>query len=274
MVQHHNNGISVGRARLFGFNRIKPIDSRGHPYSGKFSFEGLFYKHPYSHRTRKIVWLFVRLAAALGWPLLKINKMNVEKLNNLIGIIPEDILIELRQQVISRVGISDYQIAHLLAQCDHESNGFKVFEENLNYSAKRLLQIFPKRVKTIEKAKIVCSGGKQAIGNFLYNGRMGNVIGSNQGYKFRGRGCIQLTGREHYTKFTEYIGEDCINYPDKVLYDYKLISAFWFFDKSNVWRYAMPTLEAVKDVTFAVNGGYNGLEERKKAYQKYLGLLS
>jgi len=150
--------------------------------------------------------------------------------------------------------------AHLFGQLAEESH-LTPIEENLNYSAERLLQVFPKYFKTITSAKAV-ERNPQKIANIIYGGRMGNnTIGD--GYKYRGRGYIQITGKDNYTALTKDTGIDYINYPDKLLNEAdSLISALWYWKKANCNKYA--DLDDIKSITKLINGGYINLEARIK----------
>jgi putative chitinase len=194
--------------------------------------------------------------------------IDLEKLNTML---PKVILDELKQVLLKRT-LSKFQLAHLLSQCHHESNGWKVFEENLNYSAQRLLIIFKKRVGSLEKAQEIVRGGQKSIGDFVYGSRMGN--NSDEGYTYRGRGSIQLTGKNNYKLFDATVLDDIVKNPDLVKDKYKLTSAFWFFDANKIWLLCGgDKVEDVKKVTLAINGGQTGLDERIKLFRQYCTLL-
>jgi len=168
---------------------------------------------------------------------------------------------------------SPLRLAHFLSQCDHESDGFRQSLENMNYSSDRLLIIFPKYFN-----------GKQAqeyhreperIANRVYAMRMGNgVEASGDGWRHRGRGFIQLTGKELQNKFLAWLGMPINSSPSVINDKYPLISAAWFFGYRSVWdKCDKATEQAVKDVSRAVNGGTIGLNERIELFNKYWGLL-
>ena len=167
------------------------------------------------------------------------------------------------------------RLAHFLAQCAHESGGFKVTQENLNYSAKGLLGIFKKYFPTEELAKQY-ERQPQKIANRVYANRMGNGDeASGDGYKFRGRGFIQLTGKDNYNTFGKSIGVDVVSNPDLVATQYPLLSAAWFFAKNCLHKADFgPTDTTVTSVTKCVNGGTIGLEDRITEFNKYYQLLS
>jgi len=113
---------------------------------------------------------------------------------------------------LSASGITDNQSqANILAQIKAESN-FKPQSENLNYSGKTLMKLFPKKFKSQDEADALAAQGPEAISNFIYGGRMGNA--GDEGYKYRGRGLIQLTGKDNYSKFSKLIGVDLVKDPD------------------------------------------------------------
>ena len=159
--------------------------------------------------------------------------------------------------------------AHFMAQCHHESMGLRRFEENLNYSAERLIQVFPKYFIDMNIA-LDYEYDKTAIGNRIYMNRMGNED-RGDGYKYRGRGALQLTGRNNYKAFGKYIGYDTENDPDVVTLAYPLESAAWFFTENNLWDICDLGIsrDIIKKLTKRINGGYNGLEDRIKLTKMY-----
>lgn len=167
-------------------------------------------------------------------------------------------------EVIKTYNISNpNRLAHFLAQCGHESGNFKLTVENVNYSEEGLLKVFPKYFdKNTAKSY---ARRPEMIANMVYGGRIGNGDkNSGDGYKFRGRGFIQLTGKTNYKSFGDYIGVDLITNPSLVATKYALSSAAWFFEKRKLWQVCDEgiELETIKKVTKLVNGGYNGLEDR------------
>lgn len=165
------------------------------------------------------------------------------------------------------------RVAHLLAQLAHES-GFMPIAENLNYTAKRLPQVWPLRFPTLASAQR-CAGNPEALGNTVYAGRLGNGRPeSGDGYRYRGRGMIQLTGRENYRTYGKIIGYDLEANPD-LLREYGISAlvagAFWRARNLNRWA----DIDDVTSVTRLINGGLNGLQERVVYLQrakKALGL--
>ena len=168
------------------------------------------------------------------------------------------------------------RLAHFLAQCGHESGGFRVTQENLNYSAKGLAGIFKKYFPT-EAAATPYARQPQKIANKVYANRMANGSeASGDGYKFRGRGYIQLTGRDNYTQFGKAIGEDIANNPDVVSSNYALLSAAWFWSKNGLNKLADGGAgdTVVTSITKRVNGGTIGLPDRIKHFKEYYHLLA
>jgi putative chitinase len=198
------------------------------------------------------------------------------KLDTLKGHIPDSV-IAMIPEVASKFEINTpLRLAHFLAQCGHESGGFKLTKENLNYSAKGLNGIFKKYFPTLESA-VPYERKPEKIANKVYGGRMGNGLeGSGEGWKFHGRGFIQLTGKENYTAFTKSIGEDCIANPDLVASKYALASAAWFFNKNGLHKMADGGANdtTVTSITKRVNGGTIGLPDRIKHFNEYYKLLA
>ena len=191
-------------------------------------------------------------------------------ISKLKGVIPDDIYTEL-DLILKNRQISASQLAHILGNCQHECQ-WRIYEENLNYKPDRLLAIFPTRVKTIEKATSLCKEGVKAIGDFLYGGRMGNS--ATEGYTFRGRGCLQLTGKTNYIAFDATVIDDITNSPDLVKTKYKLTSAFWFFDTNKIWSLALDVSDkSILAVRKKVNGGTIGLEDTSLKVKNFYKLL-
>ena len=166
------------------------------------------------------------------------------------------------------------RLAHFLSQVNHESGDMKYIEENLNYSAKRLLQVFPKYFKTLEEAKKY-EYKHEKIANKIYANRMGNGDEqSGDGYRYRGRGPIQLTGKNNYILFANWVkNKDIINNPDLILKDNDLLvlTAFFYWDYRKINNIIIDNAnqyEICKKVTRAINGGYNGLDDRWQRFQK------
>jgi len=167
------------------------------------------------------------------------------------------------------------RLAHFLSQVAHESGNFKLVYENLRYSAAGLLKIFPKYFPTQELANKYAMQ-PQMIGNRVYANRMGNGNeSSGEGYLFRGRGYLQLTGKANYELLSQYVGENLVNNPDLVATKYPMDSALWFFDRNKLWELChISTPESVAAVTRRVNGGFNGLADRQAKFKSFMSWLN
>jgi putative chitinase len=198
--------------------------------------------------------------------------MNLEKLK---GHIPDNVIDQI-PAVQEKFEINTpLRLAHFLAQCGHESGGFKLTQENLNYSAAGLMGVFKKYFPTQALADAYARQPEK-IANKVYGGRMGNGLeATGEGFKFRGRGYIQLTGKENYTAFDKSVEEDILATPDLVATKYPLLSAAWFFYKNGLHKIADEgaTDEVVTKVTKRVNGGTIGLPDRIKHFNEYNNLL-
>src|SRR6056300_1571923 len=165
------------------------------------------------------------------------------------------------------------RVAMFVAQCGHESGGFRVLSENLNYSAKALNSIFPKYFKRAGRDANEYHRQPEKIANVIYAGRMDNGdTDSGDGWRFRGGGILQLTGRYNYTKFGEEVEmspEEAVEYvrTKKGALD----SACWFWDTNGINSYA--DARDVKGATKRINGGYIGLEDRQKHYHHAMEVL-
>ena len=197
--------------------------------------------------------------------------MNIDKLK---GHVPDTVIAQI-PGVLDKFEINTpLRLAHFLAQCGHESGGFKVVTENLNYGAAGLQSIF-KKYFTPESAKEY-QRKPEKIANIVYANRMGNgPQASGEGYKFRGRGYIQLTGKDNYTAFDKTVEDDILATPDLVATKYPLLSAAWFFHKNGLHKIADEgaTDAVVTKVTKRVNGGIIGLADRIKHFNEYNNLL-
>lgn len=197
------------------------------------------------------------------------------KLEKLRGHIPDAVIAQIPDTASKFAINTPLRLAHFLAQCGHESGGFRATQENLNYSAKGLTGTFKKYFPS-EAAAAPYAKNPLKIASKVYGGRMGNGPESSQeGYKFRGRGYIQLTGKENYTSFGKSINEDILSNPDKVASSYALLSAAWFFSKNGLHKMADEGASdaVVTKITKRVNGGTIGLADRIKHFKEYYKLL-
>ena len=196
-------------------------------------------------------------------------------INKLKGHVPDAVIAQI-PSVMSTFKIDTaLRLSHFLAQCGHESAGFKAIQENLNYGAKGLLGIFKKYFPTEAKA-LQYERKPEKIANLVYCSRMGNGDeASGDGYKFRGRGYIQLTGKNNYAAFGKAINEDITANPDLVSTKYPLLSAAWFWSSNSLNALADKGADdaSVTAITKRVNGGTIGLPDRIKHFKEYYTLL-
>ena len=196
------------------------------------------------------------------------------KLQNLKGHIPDAVIAQIPETAKKFNITNPLRLAHFLAQCGHESGGFKAVSENLNYSADGLKKIFGKYFPGNLNESYARQPEK--IASRVYGSRMGNGDESTgEGFKFRGRGYIQLTGKNNYTNFAKFIGEDTVSNPDLVATKYPLASAAFFFDSNKLWSICDKGADVatVTAVTKRVNGGTIGLPDRIKHFNEYYNLL-
>jgi putative chitinase len=167
--------------------------------------------------------------------------------------------------------LTPVRAAHFFAQTSHETGGFKAFSENLNYSAQGLQGIFGKYFPgTLEESY---ARQPEKIANRVYADRMGNGNeASGDGWKFRGRGALQLTGKANYEAFAKYLNtNEIIENPDLVATKYSFDSAMFFFEKNKLWAICDKGINdaAILELTKRINGGTHGLEDRKLKTYKY-----
>jgi putative chitinase len=195
--------------------------------------------------------------------------MNLTKLK---GHLPDQIIKQL-PECISKFEINTpLRLSHFLSQVGHESGNFRIVTENLNYNAPRLLEIFPKYFNNT--TSLLYERKPEKIANIVYASRMGNGDKSTgDGYKFRGRGYIQLTGRDNYIAFSKAINEDMTMNPDLVATKYPLLSAAWFFQRCLKKCDLGATEVVITAVTKCVNGGIIGLDDRIKHFNEYYTLV-
>jgi putative chitinase len=206
------------------------------------------------------------------------NKLfNVSSKFNLValkGHVPDSVISQI-DVVADKFNITTpLRLSHFLAQCSHESGGFKAIQENVNYSADGLKKIFgkyfPGNMADLYARK------PEKIASRVYASRMGNGDESTrEGFIFRGRGYIQLTGKSNYTSFSKFIGEDCVVNPDLVATKYPLASAAFFFDSNKIWSICDKgsNLETITAVTKRINGGTIGLTDRVNEFNKIYAIL-
>lgn len=166
--------------------------------------------------------------------------------------------------------------SHFFAQTAHESGNFKAFAENLNYSTSGLTTTFKKYFPTTEKA-LLYERKPEKIANLVYASRMGNGDeASGDGYKFRGRGALQLTGKDNYKVFSEYLKKpEIMTNPDLVATEFAFESAIFFFDKNKLWDICDKGVnkDTILALTKRINGGTHGLADREEKTLKYYSYL-
>tara|TARA_R110000868_G_scaffold23292_1_gene94163 strand:+ start:370 stop:1191 length:822 start_codon:yes stop_codon:yes gene_type:complete len=196
------------------------------------------------------------------------------KLEALRGHIPDAVIAQI-PDTAAKFGITNtLRLAHFLAQCGHESGGFKAVNENLNYSADGLKKIFPKYFPGNLNESYARQPEK--IANKVYSSRMGNGDeASGDGYRYKGAGFIQLTGKSNYAAFDKFVDDDILANPNLVATKYPLASAAFFFDSNKLWSICDKGADdaTVTAVTKRVNGGTIGLADRIKHFKEYYNLL-
>ena len=195
-------------------------------------------------------------------------------LNVLKGHIPDKVVDQI-PSIQDKFGINTVlRLSHFLAQAGHESGGFRLTQENLNYGAKGLVGLFGKYF-TADSAKEY-ERKPEKIANIIYANRMGNGPSvSGDGWRYHGRGYIQLTGKDNYTAFGKSIGVDILANPGLVATEYALSSAAWFWNKNGLNTIADlgSSVEVVTKITKRVNGGTIGLQDRIKHFNEFYNLL-
>jgi putative chitinase len=203
------------------------------------------------------------------------NDLGNLKLSQLEGHLPNEVIKQIPDCTETFKINTPLRLAHFLAQCSHESADFKATEENLNYSVSALKRVFKKYFRGNLAEKYAHQPEK--IASRVYGGRMGNgKEASKEGYKYRGRGYIQLTGKNNYSAFNEVVEEDVVASPELVATKYALLSAAWYWDSRALNNVAdKGTSKSTSTiVTKKVNGGRNGLADRIRKFKKYYSLLS
>lgn len=197
------------------------------------------------------------------------------KLDKLKGHVPDAVIAQIAECATKFQINTPLRLAHFIAQCGHESAGFKATQENLNYSADGLNKIFGKYFKTVNAASYARQPEK--IAARVYANRMGNGDeASKEGYKYRGRGYIQLTGKDNYKAFDKVVDEDILKSPDLVATKYPLLSAAWYWNSRSLNASADKGASdaVVAEITKKVNGGTIGLADRIKHFKEYYALLA
>jgi putative chitinase len=203
--------------------------------------------------------------------------MSLKKFQEVIGAEPDGVFgKETLTKAMDYYKLSKEQTAHFFAQVSHETGEFRLFSENLNYSADGLMKTFSKYFPTKVLA-MSYARQPEKIANRVYGNRMGNgPEASGDGWKYRGRGALQLTGKSNYVAFSQYLDKpEIITNPDLVVTEYAFASAFYFFAKNKLWNLCVKVDDAsILALTKRINGGTNGLKHRMELTKKYYALLS
>lgn len=198
--------------------------------------------------------------------------MSIQALQTKIGVKPDgDFGPTSYKAAVNFFKLTPVRAAHLFGQTSHETGGFKIFTENLNYSVDGLKKIFP-RYFPGNMADLYAKQPEK-IANRVYASRMGNGNeASGDGWKFRGRGALQLTGKENYTAFSRHINKpEILTTPDLVATLYAFESAMFFFDRNKLWSICDQGVNdaAILALTKRINGGTHGLEDRVAKTKKF-----
>lgn len=199
--------------------------------------------------------------------------MSLKTLQSKVGVKPDGVFgKQTLKACMEHFGLTPESASHFFAQCAHETGNFIVFRENLNYSADGLLRIFPKYFDAVKARQYARQ--PERIANRAYADRMGNGDeASGDGWRYRGRGAIQLTGKHNYREFADWLGKTID--PDDVADLYAFESAQFYFDRHKLWKYCdVVSNTSIALLTRAINGGTHGIEDRKAKTHKYYGWLT
>lgn len=214
--------------------------------------------------------------------------MSIKKLQEKIGANPDgDFGPKTLKKAMGHYKMTPERAAHFFGQVAHETGKFKLFTENLNYSADGLLKIF-KYDFDVNKNRVIDANEKikagklarnpEAIANFVYANQNGNGDeASGDGWKYRGRGALQLTGKANYKAFADYLDKpEIMDNPDLVTTEYAFESAIFFFDRNKLWAIADKGVndKTILSITKRINGGTNGLSDRNTLTKKYYSWLN
>ena len=202
--------------------------------------------------------------------------MSLESLQLKIGVTPDNVFGPgTMKKAMDFYKLSPIRASHFFAQTSHETGGFKAFSENLNYSSHGLKNIFKKYFP--HNLSESYARNPEKIANRVYGNRMGNGDeASGDGWKFRGRGALQLTGKNNYEAFAKYLNNpEILENPDLVATKYSFDSAMFFFDRNKLWDICDKGINdpTILSLTKRINGGTHGLEDRIKKTKKYYGYV-
>ena len=198
--------------------------------------------------------------------------MSLKSLQSKIGATPDGVFgPSTMRKAMEFYKLTPIRAAHFFGQTSHETGGFKLFSENLNYSAQGLQSIFAKYFPgNLEESY---ARNPEKIANRVYASRMGNGDEkSGDGWKYRGRGALQLTGKDNYKAFAQYLGKpEIMTNPDLVATEYAFESAMFFFDKNKLWSICDQGIndKTILALTKRINGGTHGLTDRNEKTKTY-----
>jgi len=195
-------------------------------------------------------------------------------INKLKGIIPDAVLAQIPDTAAKFNITTPLRLAHFLSQAAHESANFTATKENLNYSAEGLKKTFGKYFPGNLNESYAHNPEK--IADRVYGNRMGNGDeASGDGYKYSGRGYLQITGKVNYAAFDKFVTEDILASPALVGTKYPLMSAAFFFNNNKLWTICDKgsTPAVILELTKRINGGTNGLDDRQAKFTKYYNLI-
>jgi len=200
--------------------------------------------------------------------------MSLKSLQEKVGVTADGIFgPNTMKQLMEFYKLTPVRASHFFAQTSHESGNFKIFSENLNYSSEGLNKIFPKYFKNAGRDANDYHRNPEKIANVVYSNRMGNGDeNSGEGWKYKGRGALQLTGKNNYSAFAEYLNKpEILDNPDLVATEYSFESAMFFFDKNKLWNICDKgiTDESILVLTKRINGGTHGIADRNAKTKKY-----
>lgn len=223
-------------------------------------------------RSNNVESAFPATGARSAAPVIEVSGLNLSKLK---GHVPDAVLAQIPDCAAKFQINTPLRLAHFLAQCAHESAGFRVKQENLKYSANGLRKVFRKYFPNSTMAQSYARKPEK-IASRVYANRMGNGDeASREGYKYCGRGYIQLTGKCNYESFHEMVDDDILDNPELVSKKYSLLSAAWYWNSRSLNHLADKgsSTNVVTKITKKVNGGTNGLADRIKHFKEYYALL-
>lgn len=202
--------------------------------------------------------------------------MSIKKLQEKIGATPDGSFgPNTLKKAMEYFKMTPERAAHFFGQTSHETGGFQLFSENLNYSAKGLQTTFGKYFP--DNLEESYARQPEKIASRVYANRMGNGDESSKdGWKFRGRGALQTTGKDNYKAFSDYLKKpEIMTNPDLVSSDYSFESAIFFFERNKLWSICDKGVsdETITTLTKKINGGYNGLDDRESLTRRYYSWL-